>query len=84
MTRTNEQRERRYPLPSGMAPRGLSRLEAAAYIGISPNLFDQMVKERRMPPPKRINARTVWDRLHLDRAFDAIGASADDNPWDNM
>lgn len=52
-------------------PRGLSRAEAAAYIGVSPSLFDEMVKDRRMPAPKRINSRTVWDRRRLDEAFDA-------------
>ena len=49
-------------LPPTLAPRGLSRTEAAAYIGVSPTLFDHLVRDRRMPPPKRINARTVWDR----------------------
>jgi hypothetical protein len=36
-------------------PRGLSRIEAARYVGVSPSLFDQMVKDGRMPGPKRIN-----------------------------
>ena len=48
--------------PPTLAPRGLSRTEAVAYIGVSPTLFDHLVRDRRMPPPKRINARTVWDR----------------------
>jgi hypothetical protein len=30
-------------------PRGLSRLQAAVYIGISAPLFDQMVNDGRMP-----------------------------------
>lgn len=45
--------------------------------------LDEMVKDGRMPTPKRINARRVWDRLALDRAFEALpddGARADD-PW---
>ncbi|RUW19318.1 hypothetical protein EOA34_29930, partial [Mesorhizobium sp. M4B.F.Ca.ET.013.02.1.1] len=44
-------------LPSSLPPRGLSRLEAAAYIGVSASLFDQLVKDGRMPKPKRINSR---------------------------
>lgn len=56
-------------LPLSLPPRGLSRVEAAAYIGVSPSLFDLMVRDRRMPPAKRINARVVWDRLRLDAAF---------------
>jgi hypothetical protein len=52
-------------LPPMLPPRGLSRVEAAQYIGVSPSLFDVMVKDGRMPPPKPINARKVWDRLKL-------------------
>jgi len=32
--------------------RGLSRVESAIYVGVSPTLFDQMVKDGRMPAPK--------------------------------
>ncbi|MBS7702716.1 helix-turn-helix transcriptional regulator [Chelatococcus asaccharovorans] len=63
---------RRNVLPQSLPPRGLSRGEAAAYIGVSPSLFDEMVEDGRMPQPKRINARTVWDRRRLDEAFDGL------------
>lgn len=59
-------------LPPSLPPRGLSRTQAAAYIGVSPGLFDEMVRDGRMPGPKRINARTVWDRNQLDAAFEAL------------
>lgn len=59
-------------LPLSLPPRGLSRTEAAAYIGVSPTLFDEMVQDGRMPRPKRVNARTVWDRRRIDLAFDAL------------
>jgi hypothetical protein len=52
--------------------RGLNRVQAAAYIGVSPSLFDQMVADGRMPKAKAINARTVWGRLAVDRAFDLL------------
>ncbi len=55
-----------------LEPRGLSRTDAAAYVGVSPSLFDQMVKDRRMPQPKRINSRNVWDRRRLDEAFEEL------------
>ena len=72
-------------LPQCLPPRGLSREEAAAYVGISASLLDVLVKDGRMPPPKRINARTVWDRLHVDAAFEAIPSNdALDNPWDKI
>lgn len=59
-------------LPLSLPPRGLSRTESAAYIGVSPTLFDEMVRDGRMPRPKQVNARTVWDRRRLDIAFDAL------------
>jgi predicted DNA-binding transcriptional regulator AlpA len=69
------------PLPHA---RGLSRVQAAGYVGVSPSLFDQMVADGRMPRPKRINARTVWDRVQLDAAFAALPPDKDgdrDDPW---
>jgi predicted DNA-binding transcriptional regulator AlpA len=63
-------------------PRGLSRSEAAAYVGISPSLFDELVRDGRMPSPKRINSRTVWDRKRLDEAFEALPDNSHVNPWD--
>jgi hypothetical protein len=36
---------------------------------------------RRMPTPKRIRGRVIWDRKQLDCAFDAFDDSGD-NPWD--
>lgn len=64
-------------------PRGLSRVQAAAYVGVSPSLFDEMVRDGRMPRPKRVNARTVWDRLQLDESFAALPSDADErNEWD--
>jgi predicted DNA-binding transcriptional regulator AlpA len=70
-------------LPLSLPPRGLPRVEAAAYVGVSPSLFDQMVADGRMPQPKRIDTRTVWDRRQLDEAFTAL-PDGDDcrNPWD--
>lgn len=53
-------------------PLGLSREEAARYLGIGPTLFDEMVADRRMPKPKKINSRVVWDRTALEVAFWAL------------
>lgn len=59
-------------LPPGLVPRGLSREEAAAYVGVSPGKLDQMVADGRMPRPKTIDARRVFDRLALDKAFASL------------
>jgi predicted DNA-binding transcriptional regulator AlpA len=50
----------------------LSREAAAAYIGIGASKFDEMVRDGRMPRPKRIDGRTVWSRPALDAAFAAL------------
>jgi hypothetical protein len=59
-------------LPASLPPRGLSREQAAAYVGVSPNLFDEMVDDGRMPPARIINRRRIWDRIELDSAFAAL------------
>jgi predicted DNA-binding transcriptional regulator AlpA len=78
-------------LPVSCPPRGLSRVESAAYVGVSPSLFDEMVKDGRMPHPKLINSRTVWDRHELDGAFEALPSKENmditvppANEWDSM
>jgi hypothetical protein len=78
---TQDERTHR-SLPSSLPPRGLCRVQAAAYVGVSATLFDAMVVDGRMPKPKRINARTVWDLRQLDIAFDAIPNGQELNPWD--
>ncbi len=70
-------------LPPSLPPRGLCRVQAAAYVGVSPGTFDAMVADRRMPGPKEIGTRRVWDRLALDRAFEALPDRATVNPWDD-
>ena len=67
-------------------PRGLSRVRAAAYVGVSPGTFDVMVADGRMPRPKRINSRVIWDRRQLDEAFEALPDERDmsANPFDEV
>lgn len=65
-------------------PRGLSRAEAAGYVGVSPSMFDIMVADGRMPAPKKINSRVVWDRQRLDEAFENLPEKEDANPWDGV
>ena len=56
--------------------RGLSRAEAAMYLGISASKFDELVRDGRMPGSKRIDGRKIWDVHQLDLAFDSL---PDDN-----
>lgn len=69
-------------LPVSLPPRGLSRMQGAAYVGVGATLFDEMVEDGRMPAPKRVNGRKVWDKLALDEAFAALPSDDDANPWD--
>ena len=72
-------------LPPSLAPRGLSRAQAAEYIGVGVTKFDEMVDDGRMPRPKRIDGRIVWDRIKLDEAFDALDdEGGPSNEWDAL
>jgi hypothetical protein len=42
------------------------------YLGISPTKFDELVKDGRMPRPRNIDNRKVWDVYELDMAFDEL------------
>jgi predicted DNA-binding transcriptional regulator AlpA len=63
---------------------GLSRAEAAEYIGVGVTLFDQMVADGRMPPAKQINSRKVWMRTKIEKAFAELpeeGQDKETDPW---
>jgi hypothetical protein len=65
--------------------RGLSRVDAALYVGVSPGKFDEMVADGRMPGPRQIDARKVWDVVELDSSFDDLprGTGAARNSWED-
>jgi hypothetical protein len=73
--------------PSNLPRRGLSRVEAAIYIGISPCKFDQLIAGGRMPGARRIDGRKVWDVRELDLCFDDLpredSGAALGNSWDD-
>ena len=52
--------------------RGLSREEAAAYLGVSPTTFDAWRKAGTVPAPRRAGERKLWDVHELDMVFDAL------------
>jgi predicted DNA-binding transcriptional regulator AlpA len=61
--------------------RGLSRGEAADYIGVSPTLFDTMVKAGQMPKPIKAMSRSIWDIRALDEAFSDLATDQNTDPW---
>jgi predicted DNA-binding transcriptional regulator AlpA len=74
----------RYPSLPAPERRGLNREEAAAFIGVGPSKFDTLVSDNRMPKPKKIDGRRVWDVRALDQYFDLLPGSddSDHNVWD--
>jgi predicted DNA-binding transcriptional regulator AlpA len=72
------------PDPLAYPPRGMSREEAARYIGVGATKFDEMVSDRRMPQPKRVDGRVIWDRLRIEAAFSELPEDNKANPLDRM
>ncbi len=60
--------------------RGLSRTEAATYLGISPSKFDELRKANRIAPPKVLDGRLIFTVERLDEFIDAL---PDENQTDN-
>jgi len=76
---------RQTALPPTLAPRLIGREAAAAYVSVSPNIFDQMVNDGKMPRPKLLcGRRRAWDVRALDDAVDNLppdGADVIDHTW---
>ena len=73
-------------LPRTLAPRLIGREQAAAYVNVSPNTFDDMVEKGIMPKPRLLTGRRkAWDVRDLDAAIDALpydgGEIAADEGW---
>ncbi len=78
--------------------RGLDENEAAIYLSLSPSFFRKLVGQGRMPRPRLVGERRIWDVEELDLAFKALpreggddgavfvpdAASAARNPWDDL
>ena len=77
-------RAKRRSVDRAYPPRGMSRDEAARYIGVGATKFDEMVTDGRMPNPKRIDSRVVWDRLQIETAFSDLPEDKPVNPFDRM
>lgn len=76
-------------LPATLVPRLISREAAAAYLSISPGLFDALVKAGNLPAPKKLGERRLgWDRLALDAAVDCLPSlvpeGEPDGSWEDI
>jgi predicted DNA-binding transcriptional regulator AlpA len=79
---------RQIALPPTLAPRLIGREAAAAYLSVSPTTFDEMVKDGRMPRPKKLGERRLaWDVRAIDLAVDLLpvqGDDTDETTWSDV
>lgn len=78
--------KRQVTLPPNLPPRGLSREEAAEYLGISVSKLDEGVAAGAIPAPETggpFGRRKVFDRMKLDRVFDEGAPTNEANEWDD-
>ncbi|MDQ0996936.1 putative DNA-binding transcriptional regulator AlpA [Phyllobacterium ifriqiyense] len=81
--------QRNEVLPSSLPPFGVSRVKAAALIDISESHFDKLVMAGKMPQPRMVQGRLIWDVMEVAEAFRALPhregdldlQSGLDNPW---
>jgi predicted DNA-binding transcriptional regulator AlpA len=62
---------------------GLGEIEAAAAIGISASKFRALVNDKRMPSPRRLDGRNIWDVDELREAFKALPHAKEDERADS-
>jgi predicted DNA-binding transcriptional regulator AlpA len=53
-------------------------------VGVGATKFDEMVADGRMPRPKRVDGRVIWDRLKIEAAFSDLPEDTRVNPLDRM
>ena len=67
---------------------GLARAEAAEYIGVGVDKFDEMVKDGRMPKPKLVDSKKLWMRSKIEKAFAELPEEgqnpAPPSPWRDL
>jgi hypothetical protein len=77
----------KHVLPPNLPPRILRREAAAAYVGVCPNTFDEMVAAGTMPEPRILHLTCKgYDVRQLDAAVDALPSrggrpAADHGGW---
>lgn len=78
-------------LPVNLPSFGVGREKAAALFDIGVSLFDRLVENGKMPQPRLLSGRLIWDVSELAEAFkrfehrrpDLALLSEGDNPWDS-
>jgi len=74
---------RQSALPPTLAPRLIGREAAAAYVSVSPTIFDEMVADGRMPQPRLLGIRRrAWDVRGIDAAIELLPLACEDSQAD--
>jgi predicted DNA-binding transcriptional regulator AlpA len=74
-------------LPPGVIPLAVSRETAAQLLGISAGTFDKLVKTGKLPEPREVESRILWDSKEIEAAWRAMprrGQPATVNEWDSV
>lgn len=58
------------PAPQSVAPRVMTKAEAAAYCRLTPSGFTEWVAKKRLPGP--IPGTRRWDKAAIDAALDRL------------
>lgn len=79
---------RQLALPPTLPPRLVNREAAAAYVNLSPNTFDELVRGGKMPKLKQLTGkRQAWDVRALDVCVDqlpTVGGDTADDTWSDV
>jgi hypothetical protein len=66
-------------LPASLPPLGLSLEEVAAFVGVSPNKYLDLVRRGLMPQPRMVDGRRVYDRELAHAAFKRLPIKGEDH-----
>ena len=74
-------------LPPGIIPFAVSRDTGAALLGISGGTFDKLVRAGKLPEPREVESRILWDAKEIEAAWRAMpkrGQPSTSNEWDTL
>jgi predicted DNA-binding transcriptional regulator AlpA len=74
-------------LPPGVVPFAVSRETAAELLGISSGTFDKLVKSGKLPEPREVESRILWDSAEIRAAWRAMprrGQQPARNEWESI
>lgn len=66
------------------APIGLPADEAARYVGMSRQAFEDAVARGEMPRPRMAGSKPLWSRIALEAAFHALPERGARNRLDDL